>query len=101
MDFPVQFALKRHDIRQTLVVSEIEQNEKSLHYGEPNILALNVLGGIFYSADQLPRTKVSSTTRLDNTFTPAIFHSINNLYCQKPHSKLHLDSTKRENETYR
>lgn len=42
MDFPVQFALKRGDIRQTLLVSETEQNEKLLHYGEQNILAINV-----------------------------------------------------------
>lgn len=92
MDFPVQFAPKRGDIRQTLLVSEPEQNEKLLHYGEQNILAINMLEGIFYSADQLRRTKVLSTTRLNNTFTPVIFHSIYNLYCQKPH--LHLDSTK-------
>lgn len=51
-----------------------------------------MLEGIFYSADQLRRTQVLSTTRLNNTFTPAIFHSTYNLFCQKPH--LHLDSTK-------
>lgn len=51
-----------------------------------------MLEGIFYSADQLRRTEVLRTTRLNNTFTPAIFHSIYNLFCQKP--RLHLDSTK-------
>lgn len=63
-------------------------------YGEQNILAINMLEGIFYSADQLWRTKVLSTTRLNNTFTPAIFHSIYNLYCRKPH--LHSRLYKRE-----
>lgn len=53
MDSPAQPALKRGDMRQTQPVSEIKHNERSLHYGEENILAINVLEGIFYPADQL------------------------------------------------
>lgn len=38
---------------------------------------------VFYSVHQLQRTELL-TRGLDNIFTLAIFHAINNLQCQKP-----------------
>lgn len=63
----------------------MEEQEKYYHCKLQNILAINVLESIFYSVDELQRTKLSRISRgLDNVFTPAVFCSINNLYCQKP-----------------